>query len=66
MSSRRFEKREYGAGHIDWSDGDKVVYWYNGSIECWIINHRIYSFDEWLNLVELPHEEKVWLRLHFG
>ena len=61
-----FTSREFPDSSIVWRlNGDEVPFWRRAT-GIWVINYRAYPFNEWLDLVKLPEEEKVMLKLRFG
>lgn len=61
-----FECCEFPDGALVWYDRNDQVIMRKTAKGLWFYQENLYRFDVWLDLVPLPHEEKVWLRLHFG
>lgn len=55
-------------GGLDWHRGETgiIPYWRRASDGAWIINYRHYTFEEWIERVRLPDEEKIYLKLKYG
>lgn len=66
MSERQFKRYELTDNALIWCDDAGTVVYRRSRSGLWYYNELLFSFDAWLELVQLPHEEKVWLRLHFG
>ena len=66
MSQNKFIRYELLGDALIWCDDKGNVVYRRSRSGFWYINESPYSFDTWLELVDLPDEEKVWLRLHFG
>jgi hypothetical protein len=64
--STEFTFREYDGGCLEWWPANSTAIYWRSSAGSWHINFTAYSFDRWIELVKLPEEEKVWIKLMYG
>jgi hypothetical protein len=64
LVSTNGDKWWYQHGKSHRADGPAIIY-ANG-INLWWLNNRCLPFDEWLDKVDIPDENKVMMKLQHG